>query len=825
MGGWDVYCAFCGAAFSAFDAFGEEEFQGDGGEGSGYDRKILSTENLEWLEKGRVIGFNPEAFGVRKCFISGRGDKEEYGSIGCDYGDDPNFPRPSGSYAQNNPGKVSIVTYSNYDPNEPLAIPFHEDCFILLSKAIYYHLYGNVPPNLGEGEKLTGGENDLALGFVSKDALYAALKKLYVMDSYGHYLTEVDYGELSEMVMEQYWCCFRGQEAWVSNPLTSPQLKTFFFNAQDLGRSASSPPPVTASLNLGSKNPFTKFSTELIAEILLSLPLASLKSFALSGLAPSPLAQDNAFWHRKTNLDFPFLYDFPALEGERNWLVVYRELQRQCYPNTPVPALQNDEDEKDDGGFEGGEDAGTDEGDQDEASENALRQSQRDTTLVLSIANRRRVWGICQKIIPGYIAALKELEGDDSSEAITDKAVVESSLSLQMPIVANPLANDEKAISTYFISEWEDLKKGLTLSFWFEDDDGDEKGRLCGVEVQGKRVFGTRGVRFDEPDKFTVEEGVWVEALVFVVNGGSENALKDSRMGITAVELLLDNGKSIEVGDQTGDKRLLKINDGMVVTGLIGELGNGIITRLGLLQAPNPNPLTLLPPSKIVPQIQKPLWHTSLPPSHLHAAPYETGYWTPSRSYDTIPMPFILFSPDGSFESLGKLKGIEADPNLRCWGVKYAERQGKRTGPMDKMDEVKMFKIDGEGGERVVKVEIGMNNLVMGLKITTNRDRLTFFGKTQKNYHVTYEETEKAFIAGLYISWGYGDDRRYCSTASVLAAAKPGRETLKGKIEGAKDQTAWSPSRLEDDELGHSSFMHIALVDESEYEEYKEMHW
>lgn len=144
---------------------------------------------------------------------------------------------------------------------------------------------------------------------------------------------------------------------------------------------------------------------------------------------------------------------------------------------------------------------------------------------------------------------------------------------------------------------------------------------------------------------------------------------------------------------------------------------------------------------------------------------------------------------------------------------------------MDKMDEVKMFKIDGEGGERVVKVEIGMNNLVMGLKITTNRDRLTFFGKTQKNYHVTYEETEKAFIAGLYISWGYGDDRRYCSTASVLAAAKPGRETLKGKIEGAKDQTAWSPSRLEDDELGHSSFMHIALVDESEYEEYKEMHW
>jgi len=47
---------------------------------------------------------------------------------------------------------------------------------------------------------------------VSKESLYAAMKKLYKMDSYDHCLSKVDYGELREWVREQYWCCFKGQE-------------------------------------------------------------------------------------------------------------------------------------------------------------------------------------------------------------------------------------------------------------------------------------------------------------------------------------------------------------------------------------------------------------------------------------------------------------------------------------------------------------------------------------------------------------------------------------------------------------------------------------
>lgn len=36
--------------------------------------------------------------------------------------------------------------------------------------------------------------------------------------------------------------------------------------------------------------------------------------------------------------------------------------------------------------------------------------------------------------------------------------------------------------------------------------------------------------------------------------------------------MILDNGTSIKVGDQAGDKRFLKVNDGMIVTGLVGEI-------------------------------------------------------------------------------------------------------------------------------------------------------------------------------------------------------------------------------------------------------------
>lgn len=433
---------------------------------------------------------------------------------------------------------------------------FHEPCFILLSKAIYYSLHGKVPADLSEGESFTG-EGDEALGFVSKTALYAAMKKLHDVEAYDHCLSKVDYMELRIAVKEQYWVCSRGEEvssslclivlggmiqtsktvaemlqAWVSNPLTSDNLTTFFTTtAQTLGLNSAPTTNSSTSTFTTPQNPLTKFPKELISEILLYLPLPFLKSFVLSGLLPFNLSQNNAFWHRKSILDFPFLYDFPVLEGERNWHSIYQELHRQCYATTPS------KDDLDD----------------------------RDLTLVLGLANRRRVWGICDQIVGEYIECLNELE-DGGGEV--GKEIAEKSLSLSIPIVGNPLPNDGRHISAYFVSSWDELGEGLGLGFFFKQQ-GDME-MLCGVEVQGKKVF---GIQSEKREDVVVKGGVWVEALVLVVSGGSENCLGSASIGITGLEVILDDEQSIKVGSQTGDKRLLKVNDGMVSTGLIGELG------------------------------------------------------------------------------------------------------------------------------------------------------------------------------------------------------------------------------------------------------------
>lgn len=155
----------------------------------------------------------------------------------------------------------------------------------------------------------------------------------------------------------------------------------------------------------------------------------------------------------------------------------------------------------------------------------------------------------------------------------------------------------------------------------------------------------------------------------------------------------------------------------------------------------------LLPPSKITSPTFKPLWHTTLPPPHLHASVYQTGYWTPSRPYDTIPMSFILFSPSGSYDQLSHLTGIASDPHMRCWGVSYTDNEGKRTGPQDKMEEVKTFKIEGQAGETVTKVEIGMNSLVQGVKVFSMTQIAVLLAMLTKNQAHHKQKPSRIFRA------------------------------------------------------------------------------
>lgn len=49
-------------------------------------------------------------------------------------------------------------------------------------------------------------------------------------------------------------------------------------------------------------------------------------------------------------------------------------------------------------------------------------------------------------------------------------------------------------------------------------------------------------------------------------------------------------------------------------------------------------------------------------------------------------------------------------------------------------------------------------------QLTTNKNRIAFFGHTQKNAHHIFEPGEKRFVAGIYASWAYNETARLVSS-------------------------------------------------------------
>lgn len=170
------------------------------------------------------------------------------------------------------------------------------------------------------------------------------------------------------------------------------------------------------------------------------------------------------------------------------------------------------------------------------------------------------------------------------------------------------------------------------------------------------------------------------------------------------------------------------------------------------------------------------MWKHSIPPQGLSASTYQTGYWTPVRSFDTIPMQALVFGTSNA--ELSQITGFSSNPEKTYFAVQYRDGGSKRIGIEDSGTENTTFNIDGKGGERITKVEVGMNSLPHAIKerfinpielhgfadsfpqMTTNRGRHCFFGRPQKNSHTTYEPGDGAFVAGIYASWGYlsGED-------------------------------------------------------------------
>ncbi|KAH7110305.1 hypothetical protein B0J11DRAFT_573468 [Dendryphion nanum] len=247
------------------DGDGDDGKSNDGGydtfdEDHSYDPTIVNERSVAWMENARCLGYNPEAKGVRKAFISGRGNYTDYGDFHVrSRGADPNDPEID-----------DLPCFYSYDKNSTAVFPFHEVCYKLLCRAIFGH------------------EN---IKKINKDIMYSTMQSLS-LENFPKAL-DVYYGEITGQ--DQFWECMSGEEYCVANPSFNPDLIDVLQDTiaqQDFNR-----PPAKFNLDAHVKNdPFAKLPYDILYSIFPHLPQNASTHLIRASWHVYKSTQDNGFW-------------------------------------------------------------------------------------------------------------------------------------------------------------------------------------------------------------------------------------------------------------------------------------------------------------------------------------------------------------------------------------------------------------------------------------------------------------------------------------------------------------------------------------------------
>jgi hypothetical protein len=232
------------------------------------------------------------------------------------------------------------------------------------------------------------------------------------------------------------------------------------------------------------QSPINNLTPEILHEILLCLPYRDLQNFALSGLCDNSLMKVQSFWKRKLLIDMPWLWDLPPPGRERNWFMIYQELRRQCFATTATKELEH--------------------------KTNASNvQGRRDTSLILGLANRRRIWKTCELLAVLY---LQEIERTSSEMG----EIEEESVAAPMTLIGHPVGKAALSLKTCFLESWKDLHPTKEMRFYFGED-----GRLVGIKMLVQRIDNgtTFGSISDRMESVDIEQGIWISKFEFVLSG------------------------------------------------------------------------------------------------------------------------------------------------------------------------------------------------------------------------------------------------------------------------------------------------------------------
>ncbi|KAF4543411.1 F-box domain-containing protein [Lasiodiplodia theobromae] len=609
--GFDIFCAVCGGPACAFITicdksrraalrekreedpdFSEKDL--DRKEFRGYDPEIVSPEDVEWTYQAQVLGFNPKATGLDKMYITQPANYEDYGCMSDVESDDPNFPEDSDEFQ----------CYRVYDATQTPCYPIHEPCFKLLTQV------------------LCGTDN---ADHLDKDSLYHIISSL---TDWG--LPALDYGEPSQRY-DQCWWSNPGEEMMVAYPLSNPPFTLLLRNTVSTDDFALPSPLTTAaaatSASLSSRvrnDPFTLLPYDITHQIALLLPAESLLALARASYPVHAAIRDGranpGFWRQALRRCMPWFTELHTLmrhgtvdEESTDYKGLFLWLDMSTRPRRGLA-----------GPFMG-------------------------------VANRRRVWGVCEQYDALYQPRVKAKEKErERVYGVEAEEIWKGVVNVGLPVVTWPPPGERDVVrtaSTQWVCRWDEVDAGAFLEvFW------DKVGTLAGlalvlggkkkviggdVFVEGgeKRLFGAEGAvvngarKVFKKDTVEIERGAWIEGLVLHLPDVFYT--EKTETSIKGITIRMSNGKESSLGDSNRKhcQRLLQIAPDHALVGITGQIsGDHRITRLGLFQHAHFDVLSIDTYNELdSPLLHTPLWTTSPAPLDCDIHNPSHPIWSPEN--------------------------------------------------------------------------------------------------------------------------------------------------------------------------------------------------
>ncbi|OQE12775.1 hypothetical protein PENFLA_c063G07543 [Penicillium flavigenum] len=269
MGGWAIFCAICGGPFSS-----QVDMDCEGTDERAYRFDILEDCNLEWLDKLRALGMNPDATGSDKSFLTGSGRYFDYGGIEVVAGNNMNIPYPKNEI-------VPMVAYHDFaEIGTPHVFPFHSVCYEVLRRCISLRKPGGIRGH--------------------------TLYQVFEHANGGRYVRlQLDYGD-PDPPAEQVWENLRGQEILVVNPVDIPELES---EISDIKCLLDTKIYLGNETKLHEEDIFSRLPIELRHEIFKHLRPESILALKAASRVMHATLIPRSMWEAKLVDTYPWLWE------------------------------------------------------------------------------------------------------------------------------------------------------------------------------------------------------------------------------------------------------------------------------------------------------------------------------------------------------------------------------------------------------------------------------------------------------------------------------------------------------------------------------------